>query len=146
MIQTHRRHPGTPSVRHQPRRNPLKTVKEFLSATGKTTWQWLAVSNMFKNRPFCPVMSANMKRSSATHCPNSVQRLSEAAGTGEGSVRRSQTEHRTLNAAWIASSDPPDSLMAQSDGPGQSIIAWMTKVHVELRNNLGKLASSPCCA
>ena len=59
-------------------------------------------------------MSANMKRSSATHCPNSVQRLSEAAGTGVGSVNRSQTVHRTLSAAWIASSDPP--------GPGQSVV------------------------
>ena len=50
--------------------------------------------------------------SSDVHCPNSVQRLSEAAGTGEGSVNRSQTVHRTLKAAWIASSDPPDNLMS----------------------------------
>ena len=70
------------------------------------------VQHIKKNRPVSPVMSANMKRSSATHCPNSGQRLTEAAGTGEGSVNRSQTVHRTLSAAWIASSDPPDNLMA----------------------------------
>ena len=47
-----------------------------------------------------------------THGPNSFQRVSEAARTGEGSVRRSQTVHRTLSADCIDSSDPPHSLMA----------------------------------
>ena len=69
------------------------------------------VQHILKQTVFSSVFR-NMKRSSATHCPNSVQRLSEAAGTGEGSVNRSQTVHRTLSAAWIASSDPPDNLMA----------------------------------
>ena len=95
------------------------------------------------------MMSANVERSSATHCPNSVQRLREAAETGEGSVSRSQTVHRTLSAAWVASSDPPDNLMpwpkhGYSDNQGSRGVAQQSFANWHLYLvALDQLGSSP---
>ena len=82
---------------------------------------------MFKNRLFCPVPSANLKRSSATRCPSSER---------SGRNRRRFCQTLADSASNLESClDRVIRSSRQSEGPGQGIVTRMTKVHV-LRNNL----------
>ena len=108
---SNRRHSGTPSLRHQPRRNLKKTVSGFLSRDWKNNLV-VTLSNIFKNRQFSPVMSANMKRSSATNSPNCVQRLSGSARDRRGFCQQFTDSAPNLERGLDCTTDPPDNLVA----------------------------------